>query len=53
MSEAAYHGFHKLPVLLQLLHGSGPPAAEASVALALEPVLPQPLKLHLYVDIDT
>lgn len=42
-----YHGLHEPPVFLQLLHRSGPPAAEAGVALALKPVLPQPLELHL------
>lgn len=42
-----HRGLHQPPVALQLLHRDAPPAAEAGVALALEPVLTQPLKLHL------
>lgn len=40
VSERTYHRLQEPPVLLQLLHRSGPPAAEASIALALKPVLP-------------
>lgn len=43
----SYHPLHLLPVSLQTLHWFTPPAAEASITPALEPVLPQPFKLHL------
>lgn len=43
----SYHSLHFLPVFLHLFHGFSPPAAESSVTPALEPVLPQPFKLHL------
>ncbi len=43
----SYHSLHFLPVVLHLFHGFSPPAAESSETLALEPVLPEPFKLHL------
>jgi len=46
--ELSHHGFHELPVFLQLLHRPGPPAAETSVTLALKPVLSQPFEFHLH-----